>query len=282
MIQYLIASAFLGLLFHGIHRKVIARVQGRPGPPIWQEFLHMLKFSFKETWIPATATPVLFMAVVIVCIGIWSAALFVVISGGSLLIVFGLYLLHKIVEHGMGLSSGSPYGKFGAIRSVISAASELPLLATCGVIYLITNTLMISGIVGWQAEHGPLIIYALPAAAALYLIVLSKMPYSPFGNMEAKEIVSGGKTEHFGAWRAGLELGYSIKTFVLLLVFVLIFAGIFQWWIMLALMLILLISLSFVCALSPMLSPYDALTIQAIAILIMAAYAVALGVWVWI
>lgn len=281
MIQYLIASAFLGLLFHGIHRKVIARIQGRPGPPIWQEFLHMLKFSFKETWIPATATSVLFMAVVLLCIGIWSAALYVVISGGSLLIVFGLYLLHKIVEHGMGLSSGSPYGKFGAIRSVISAASELPLLATCGVVYLLTNTLMISGIVEWQAEHGPLLLYAFPAAAALYLIVLSKMPYSPFSNMDAKEIVSGIKTEHFGAWRAGLDLGFSIKTFVLLLVFVIVFAGMYPWWIMILLMLVLLLSLSFACALTPMLSPYDALTIQAAAIFIMAVYTVALGVWIW-
>ncbi|MDD5419490.1 MAG: NADH-quinone oxidoreductase subunit H, partial [Methanomicrobiaceae archaeon] len=51
MIEYLIAATFIGMLFHGIHRKVIARIQQRPGPPIWQEILHALKFSFKETWI---------------------------------------------------------------------------------------------------------------------------------------------------------------------------------------------------------------------------------------
>lgn len=278
MIQYLIASAFIGLLFHGIHRKVIARIQGRPGPPVWQEFLHMLKFSFKETWIPATAAPALFIAVVPVCIGIWSAALFVTVTGGSLLILFGLYLLHKIVEHGLGLCSGSPYGKFAAIRSVLSAASEVPLIGTIGVIYLITNSLMLSEVVEWQAVNGPLLIYAFPAAAAMYLILISKVYFNPFGHMEAKEIVSGIKTEHFGVWRAGIEVAYAIKTFVLLLVFVLLFLGLFEWWVMIILMLLLLLTLSFVCALTPMLSPYDTLTIQIIATILMVVYALILVV----
>jgi energy-converting hydrogenase A subunit J len=46
MIEYLLFATFVGLLFHGIHRKIIARVQGRPGPPIWQEILHTMKLSF--------------------------------------------------------------------------------------------------------------------------------------------------------------------------------------------------------------------------------------------
>ncbi|HOB18034.1 MAG TPA: NADH-quinone oxidoreductase subunit H [Candidatus Methanoculleus thermohydrogenotrophicum] len=278
MIEHLLFATFVGLLFHGIHRKVIARIQGRPGPPIWQEILHTLKFSFKETWIPKTASQTLFVAIVFVAIAIWSAALFVLLSGRSLLILFGVYLLHKIVEHGMGLSSGSPYGKFGAIRSVISAASELPLLATVAAIYFFTHSLSIADIAAYQQVHGPLLVIAFPAAAAMYLVVLSKMHYGPFSIIEAKEIVSGNMTEHFGVWRAGLEVAYALKTYVLLYAFVLLFIGQLPSVLTLLLMLLILISLSFVCAVTPMLSPYDTVTIQSLMTGALVVYIIILGV----
>lgn len=277
---YLIFAVFAGLMFHGIHRKIIARIQTRPGPPIWQEILHVLKFSFKQTWIPKTASHVLFMAIVAAVIAIWSGALYVLLTGGSLLIIFGVYLLHKITEHGLGLSSGSPYGKFGAIRSVISAASEIPLIASIALIYLITGSLMISDITAFQAQNKILLITAFPVAIAMYTIVLSKVPYSPFGIIEAKEIVSGNKTEHFGVWRAGLEVGFAIKTFVLLAVFVTLFIGAMPFWMLVLLSLALLVSMSFICAITPMLSPYDAVTIQIGIILIVIVYAVILGVMI--
>ncbi|MDD4126721.1 MAG: NADH-quinone oxidoreductase subunit H [Methanomicrobium sp.] len=278
MLLYILFAVFAGLLFHGIHRKVIARIQTRPGPPIWQEILHVLKFSFKQTWIPKTASQILYMAIVAAVIAIWSGALYVLISGGSLLIIFGVYLLHKITEHGLGLSSGSPYGKFGAIRSVISAASEIPLIASIAVIYLITGTLMISDITAYQASHGMLLITAFPVALAMYVIVLSKVPYSPFGIIEAKEIVSGNKTEHFGVWRAGLEVGFAIKTFVLLATFITLFIGAMPFWMLVFASLVLLMTMSFICAITPMLSPYDAVTIQIGVIAIVLLFAGYLGV----
>ncbi len=278
MIGYLVSATFTGLLMLGIHRKVIARIQKRPGPPIWQEILHTLKFSFKSTWVPATASRTLFIAVVLIGIGIWCAALFVVTEGGSVLILFGIYMLHKIVEHGYGLSSGSPYGKFGGVRSVISATSEIPLFVTIAAIYLFTHSLIISDIVAYQAVHGPLLLSVPPAAVAMYLVLLSKMPYGPFSIVESKELVSGYKTEHFGVWRAGLEVCNGLKTYVLLYAAVLIFIGQFPIWAMLALMLALLVSLSFVCALSPMLSPYDSVTVQTLATAFMIVYIIALVV----
>ena len=280
MITALITASFLGLLFHGIHRKVIARIQMRPGPPIWQEILHTAKFAFKQTWIPASASDVHYIAVVMLSIAIWGGALYVVLTGGSILLLFAFYLLHKIVEHGMGLSSGSSYAKFGAIRSVISAASELPLFTTIAVIYLFTGTLQLSEIVAWQAEHGMLIFFAFPAAVAMYLILLSKMHYGPFSIIEAKELVSGNKTEHFGSWRAGLEVGFAIKTVVLLLAFVLLFFGSFSLPVLFLLMVLVLLSLSFVCAFCPMLGPYDVVTIQSIMTGILVVYII--GVWLFL
>lgn len=272
ILLYIIFAVIVGLLFHGIHRKVIARIQTRPGPPIWQEFLHVMKFAFKQTWIPKTASKVLFVAIVPAVIAIWAGALYVLFTGGSLLIIFGVYLLHKITEHGLGLSSGSPYGKFGAIRSVLSAASEIPLIASIAGIYFVTGSLMISDIVAYQAQNGMLLITALPIALAMYVIILSKVPYSPFGIIEAKEIVSGNKTEHFGAFRAGLEVGFALKTFVLLAVFVTLFLGAMPFWMLLVASLILLLTMSFICAMTPMLSPYDAVTIQIGVIIIVIIY----------
>jgi energy-converting hydrogenase A subunit J len=264
MLADLLAATVFGLLLLGIHRKVIARIQQRPGPPIWQEILHTLKFSFKTTWIPRTASATLFVGIVLIGIAIWVGAFFVVLAGGSLLILFAVYMLHKIVEHGYGLSSGSPYGKFGGVRSVISAASEIPLFVSVAGIYLLTGSLLISDITAFQAAHGPLLILAFPAIFALYVVLVSKMPFGPFSIVEGKEIVSGYKTEHFGVWRAGLEVANGLKTSVLLLTFVLLAVGTLALPWMIVAMLLVQVSLSFVCALSPMLSPFDSVTVQSL------------------
>jgi energy-converting hydrogenase A subunit J len=264
MLAELLAATVFGLLLLGIHRKVIARIQQRPGPPVWQEILHTLKFSFKTTWIPRTASATLFVGIVLIGIAIWVAAFYVVLAGGSLLILFAVYMLHKIVEHGYGLSSGSPYGKFGGVRSVISAASEIPLFVSVAGIYLLTGSLLISDITAFEAAHGPLLLLAPPAIFALYVVLVSKMPFGPFSIVEGKEIVSGYKTEHFGVWRAGLEVCHGLKTSVLLGTFVLLAVGSLSLpWMVLA-MLMVLFSLSFVCALSPMLSPFDSVTVQSL------------------
>ena len=83
MIEYLVFAAVFGLLLLGVHRKVIARIQTRPGPPVWQEILHALKFSFKSTWVPKTASGTLYVAVVLIGIGIWSAALSSLVARAS-------------------------------------------------------------------------------------------------------------------------------------------------------------------------------------------------------
>jgi len=280
MIAQLILATLTGLLLLGIHRKVIARIQRRPGPPVWQEILHMLKFSFKSTWIPATASTVLFSGVVLVAIGIWTAAFFVMLTGGSLLVIFGIYMLHKIVEHGFGLSSGSPYGKFGGVRSVISAASEIPLFVSVAAIAIFTRSFDIRDIVAYQTVQGPLLFIAFPAAVAMYIVILSKMPFGPFSIVESKELVSGYKTEHFGIWRAGLEVCNGLKTTVLLATFLMVFFGQLPLLWMIAGMMLLVVSLSFACALTPMLSPFDSVTVQTLVTGLMLCYCAVLFIGV--
>jgi energy-converting hydrogenase A subunit J len=144
-------------------------------------------------------------------------------------------------------------------------------------IYFTTGSLMISDIMQYQAIHGPLLFSLFPAAIAMYMVILSKMHYGPFSIVEAKEIVSGYKTEHFGAWRAGLEISDAIRTVVLLMTFVAIFWGALSPVLLVVAMLIILISLSFVCAVTPMLSPYDCVTVQLVTIVILVAWMAILG-----
>jgi len=273
MIVELVLAIFFGLLLLGLHRKLIARIQRRPGPPVWQEILHMLKFSFKTTWIPVTASPALFVAVVLIAIGIWTAAFYVLVSGGSLLVILGIYMLHKIVEHGFGLSSGSPYGKYGGVRSVISAASEIPLFVSVAVIAIYTHSLDLAAIMEYQQISGSLIVIAFPAACAMFLVILSKMPFGPFSIVESKELVSGYKTEHFGIWRAGLEVCNGLKTYVLLAVFLTVFIGSLTLPWLLVGMIILIGLLAVSCAITPMMSPFDSVTIQTMATGLMLIYA---------
>ena len=273
MIAELVLATLFGLLLLGFHRKLIARIQRRPGPPVWQEILHMLKFSFKTTWIPVTASPTLFVAVVLIAIGIWTAAFYVLVSGGSLLVILGIYMLHKIVEHGFGLSSGSPYGKYGGVRSVISAASEIPLFVSVAVIAIYTHSLDLAAIMEYQQVSGSLIFIAFPAACAMFLVILSKMPFGPFSIVESKELVSGYKTEHFGIWRAGLEVCNGLKTYVLLAVFLTVFIGSLTLPWLLVGMIILIGLLAVSCAITPMMSPFDSVTIQTMATGLMLIYA---------
>ena len=233
----------------------------------------MLKFSFKTTWIPVTASPTLFVAVVLIAIGIWTAAFYVLVSGGSLLVILGIYMLHKIVEHGFGLSSGSPYGKYGGVRSVISAASEIPLFVSVAVIAIYTHSLDLAAIMEYQQVSGSLIFIAFPAACAMFLVILSKMPFGPFSIVESKELVSGYKTEHFGIWRAGLEVCNGLKTYVLLAVFLTVFIGPLSLPWLLVGMITLIALLAFSCAITPMMSPFDSVTIQTMVTGLMLIYA---------
>jgi len=215
-----------GSLLLGLHRKVMARVQKRPGPPIVQHLIHSLKFFFKETAIPKTVSKVFYIGIVFILALVWIVG---VIAGpvahDSLLILFGVYAVYKIVEHNSGSSSGSPYGKLSCVRAVLSAATELPLFAAIVFVYLITGTMNIGEIIAYQYVHGPLV-FTIPLAALMFfMLIITKSPYSPFAITKDKALVSGFETEHFGFLRGFMLFSESIAWYVMLWVFLTIFFG---------------------------------------------------------
>jgi energy-converting hydrogenase A subunit J len=143
------------------------------------------------------------------------------------------------------------------------------------VIAVYTHLLDLAAIMQYQQESGPLLFIAFPAACAMFLVILSKMPFGPFSIVEAKELVSGYKTEHFGIWRAGLEVCNGLKTYVLLAVFLSVFIGPMSLPWLLAGMILLIVLLAFSCAITPMMSPFDSVTIQMLVTGLMLVYAAA-------
>ena len=165
--------AFLaGSLLLGLHRKVMARVQKRPGPPIIQHLLHSLKFFFKETSFPKTVSMPFYIGIVFILAAVWVVGVIVgPVAHDSLLILFGVYAVYKIVEHNSGSSSGSPYGKASCVRAVLSAATELPLFAAIVLVYLKTGSMNIGEIISYQAVNGPLA-FSIPLAAIMFFLLL--------------------------------------------------------------------------------------------------------------
>ncbi len=263
LINLTVYAFLIGSLLLGLHRKIMAKIQLRPGPPIIQYLLHTLKFYFKEITFPITAGNPLYIFMPILQIIVWLSALILAVKlESSLLIIIGLYVLQKIVEHGCGLSSGSPYGKLGGVRSVFSAAAEIPLFAVVSTVYIVTNSLIISDIVSYQQIHGPLILKLPISAFAFFILLVSKAPNSPFGIVKGKDIVSGYLTEHFGLLAGLIYIGDAIAYFVLLWLFIAIFLGISNIFLALPFMILITFIISIINGLTPLLAPHHSVMLQ--------------------
>ncbi|WP_414468715.1 respiratory chain complex I subunit 1 family protein [Methanobacterium sp. ACI-7] len=258
LIAFLIGSVLLGL-----YRKVVARVQTRPGPPIIQYLLHILKFYIKESSFPKTAAMPFYIGIASILCVIWVSAVIVgPVTQGSLLIIFGIYALHKIVEHNAGSSSGSPYGKLSCVRAVYSAAAEVPLFAVLVIIYLKTGSMGISDIISYQAVNGPLL-FSIPLAAAMYLVLIISKAYStPFSITKGKDIVSGYETEHFGLLRGYLMISESIMWYMLLWIFITVFIGAINPIGYILGMVLITTGIGFISATTPLLNPNHSVVLQ--------------------
>jgi energy-converting hydrogenase A subunit J len=222
-----------------------------------------LKFFIKESAFPRTAAMPFYIVITAMLCVIWVAAVIVgPVTGGSLLLIFAIYAIHKIVEHNAGSSSGSPYGKLSCVRAVYSAAAEVPLFAVLIIIYLKAGTMNITSIVNYQSVHGPLL-FAIPLAALMFFVlILSKSPYSPFAITKGKDIVSGYETEHFGLLRGYLMISESIAWYMLLWIFLTVFLGPLSIPAYLIGMVILTAVVAFINAVTPLLNPNHSVMMQ--------------------
>jgi NADH-quinone oxidoreductase subunit H len=235
MIEYLTSSVFIVVMikivmvFGGVmgalayltwvERKVMARVQMRPGPTrvgpfgLLQPLADGLKFLFKEEVIPTNANAFLFLAAPVVAL-IPALLSFSVIPFGPWLqvadISVGLLFIFAITSLGVygivlgGWASNSKYPLMGAMRSSAQMISyELSLTLSVVGVLMIANTLSLGELVSsqrgtWFGFIPHWNIFLQPVAFLVYVCsAVAETNRLPFDMAESEqELVAGWHTEY--------------------------------------------------------------------------------------
>jgi len=208
-----------GGLIYGFERIVRARMQNRLGPPLLQPFYDFLKLMDKRSIIIHSFHA--FMGIMYL-FGTWFS-LYVLLSGGDLLIAIFFHVLSLAFLVVGGFSVRSPYSVVGAMRELIHMLAYEPVfvMAAAG-LYLVTGTFQISGIL-----HSNVIpIVYLPLVFVAYLLVLPTiLKKSPFDIAEAhQEVIGGPEIEYSGKF---YEAVYTAKwiEYIYAFFFVFLFTG---------------------------------------------------------
>jgi NADH-quinone oxidoreductase subunit H len=218
--------AVFGLLFAFltlVERKILGRVQNRPGPNrvgwfgLLQPFADGIKMLIKEDVVPGAADPVLhFLAPVLLLA--FSTLTFAVIPYGRFLVpvqldaavlyFFAAGSASELSVFMAGWSSHNKYALFAAMRALAQLISyELPLLLSFVPVALATGTLSTTAIVaaqdGWKWGFIPRWTVFTPWGAAGFAIfmvsALAESNRSPFDLPEAEsELIAGHLTEYSG------------------------------------------------------------------------------------
>ena len=227
VVQGMVAYAVLA------ERKISAWIQdrvgpNRAGPPfvkaipglgpalirlgLFQPLADGLKFMLKEDFTPADVRKVYFWLAPAIAV-IPSMLVIAVIPFGSRLghqqmvisdLNVGILYTFGIVSLGVygivlaGYAANSKYPFLGGIRSSAQMISyEISMGMSVIPVFLIVGNLNLSGIIGWQAQHGWLAIYA-PLSFIIFLIAsFAETNRLPFDLPEAEtELVGGYHTEY--------------------------------------------------------------------------------------
>ena len=226
----------VGMLYGGLRRKVTARVQNRVGPPIYQNFIDLLKLQSKRTnvahgfmghlapvWIIIAAMTVL-MFIPILHKGLWFENL---TMQGDL-----IFLLYMMVFGSLGMAlgagqSGNPNSAMGVSRGLAQLAGfEIPFMLSLIALMLQFKTTSISELMQVQ-ENGSWIIVQNPFAfIAALLASLGMFRYSPFDIVGAPaELASGPRAEFGGKYLGTMMTGGAVFAFIKLVMYVDLFLG---------------------------------------------------------
>ena len=235
MIEYLTSSGFIivmikiVMVFGGVmgalayltwvERKIMARVQMRPGPTrvgpfgLLQPLADGMKFLFKEEVIPTNANAFLFVAAPVVSL-VPALLSFSVIPFGPWLqvadISVGLLFIFAITSLGVygivlgGWASNSKYPLMGAMRSSAQMISyELSLTLSVVGVLMIANTLSLGELVAsqrgtWFGFIPHWNIFLQPVAFLVYVCsAVAETNRLPFDMAESEqELVAGWHTEY--------------------------------------------------------------------------------------
>jgi formate hydrogenlyase subunit 4 len=238
-----VLGAIVGLLYLGIDRKIVARMQGRIGPPVVQPYRDVSKLLMKESIIPAGSLRWLFQFSPVMCV-MGSAALLLYIplfgqpalfegSGDAILIIYMLTIPSLALVAG-GFASSSPFASIGAQREVvIMIGYEFPLSVV--VVSLAWRIMQVTDMnafsLATMAQYpiwdlvGPLgFVGALLLLASLIVVTPGELGRVPFDVAEAETELAGGiVVEYSGRNLALFYIGNAIRGFAVLSLVVALF-----------------------------------------------------------
>ncbi len=238
-----LVGAFFGMLYRGVDRKLVARMQGRIGPPIIQPFRDVQKLLMKESIIPDGAVSWLFKGAPLLCL-IASALLLLYIpmfgqrallgSTGDAILVLYLLIIPSLAFVLGGFASSSPYATVGAQREmVIMMSYEFPLavaiIAIAWRIGLVTsaNPFMFSTMAEYPIWSlvGPVgVIGSLILVFTLIVVTAGEVAKIPFDIAEAETEIAGGLlVEYSGRNLCLFYLADIIKAFAMVSLVVALF-----------------------------------------------------------
>lgn len=238
----LLFGLLMGLVFTGVDRKVVARMQRRIGPSVVQPFYDTVKLFAKETVIPARAPSDLFAgAPVIALAASVTILLFIPIgnepifaNAGDMVVILYLLAIPAVCSIVAGSASGSSFSSVGLSREmVLMIACEIPIAVSLVAAGIFVGkgqgtgiVLSLSDIAKYQLDQGPLLLQwkLWPAVLGFLLTLPGEAGKVPFDLAEAEtEICEGIMAEYGGRNLAVFQLAQGVKMFALIGLFVAIF-----------------------------------------------------------
>jgi NADH-quinone oxidoreductase subunit H len=210
-----------GMIYQGLDRKLVARLQNRVGPPWYQSFADTVKLLAHEEVLPEGVNGLLFSALPVIGLaGALTSALYLPIAGlppaysfpGDLLVT--IYLLSMLTLC-LGLAGANTRGRFsmlGATRTLTQLFSyEAPFLLALLGPAIVAGSWQIRDIMDYSSSHW--LIITQPIGFVIVVIgLMGKLEIPPFDAPEAEtEIVAGALTEYSGRGLALFRLGQWIE-----------------------------------------------------------------------
>lgn len=219
------------MAFEWVDRRLIARFQGRVGPPWFQPVADLLKLLAKEDVLPtgakettAALLPMLSLAAVL------TAGLYVPVAGyaaasyeGDLIVVLFLLSIPMLAYFLAGWVTVGVYSILGGNRSLLQYFSyEVPFLMALSTPAIFGGSWSIAAITARQPVWG---VFVLPLGFVLALVgLIGKLKRDPLDIPKAKsEMVAGPLTEFSGRklalWHLTMDMQMVVGIFLLVNLF---------------------------------------------------------------
>ena len=222
-----------GQAFQWADRRVVARLQGRIGPPWFQPLADFFKLMAKEDTLPVGSHELACSALPIVSLAaVLTAGLYIPVVGrsanafeGDLIVVLFLLSIPALAYFVAGWVSVGVYSIIGGNRSLLQYfAYEVPFLMALTGPAILSGSWSISDI-ALQQSQSVWMVLVQPLGFLLAIVgLIGKLKRMPFDIPKAKsEIVAGPLTEFSGRklaiWHLALQIQMVVGVFLLVNVF---------------------------------------------------------------